>query len=118
MTIKEVTAALVTAFGSSKVFYDHVFIEGDTELPPAYIVTNTDTIATFYADNVPYFSTTVNTATLYTEKYDLDAMAQLESVLRSLDIPFENDPPEFDTDSYMYATVYRLSLDTPGPDPE
>lgn len=110
MNLYDLTAVLTTTFQAVPTFYHHVIIQEDEELPVPYIVTNSESLAPFRADDSNYYAFVRNTVTLYTERYDVELMNQLEEVFNSNCIPFERTT-DFDEQLMLFYTEYVVQLD-------
>lgn len=110
MTIAELTAALETEFGQNfPVFFHHAFIEEGEEIPAAYIVTDSTGVNPFRADNINYYTSYINTVSLYTAIFNQTLMNKVEKVLKDNNIPFDRNT-DFDPETLLYETVYSIEL--------
>lgn len=110
MNIYDLTTLLTTEFGSDKVFFHHLIIEENQELPVPFIVTNVEYLNPFRADNINYYQAVNNTVTLNMERFDMDLMAQLEGVFRDNGIAFTRDN-DWDQDQQLFFATYTVELD-------
>lgn len=110
MNLYDLTAVLTTSFQSVPVFYHHAIIQEGEELPVPFIVTNSESLSPFRADDSNYYAFVRNTVTLYTERYDVELMSSLEDVFNSNCIPFERTT-EFDEQQMLFYTEYVVQLD-------
>lgn len=111
MNLYELTDILKTEFGSNiPVFFHHVLLQENEELPVPYMITNAEELTPFRADDCNYFQFVRNTVTLYTERYDPETMKQVEVLLTNNLIPFSRSS-DFDDDQLLFITEYVVELD-------
>lgn len=111
MDIATLTDLLEAKLGESiPVFFHHMFVEDGEELPPVYVVTDSQGINPFRADNKNYFMQVINTVTLYAATYREDLLAKVEKVLNDAAIPFDRET-EYDEAELMFYTTYTVQLD-------
>lgn len=119
MNLYDLTSLLDDKFSkTAPVFYHHAVVQDGEELPVPYIVTNSEEIAPFRADNSNYFSFVQNTVTLYTDRFDPEMMGEVEKVFNDNCIPFERST-DFDEEQMLFFTEYDVQLDElSDPEPE
>ena len=111
MNLYDLTTLLTTEFGASvPVFFHHVNVQENEELPGPYIITNSQELAPLRADDCNYFAFVRNTVTLYTERFDPDVMKKLEKLLTDNEIPFSRSN-DFDDAQMLFYTEYVVQLD-------
>lgn len=111
MNLYELTDILKTEFGKNiPVFFHHVLLQENEELPVPYMITNAEELTPFRADDCNYFQFVRNTVTLYTERYDPETMKQVEALLTNNQIPFSRSS-DFDDDQLLFITEYVVELD-------
>lgn len=111
MNLYDLTTILTNTFKKKvPVFFHHVLVQEDEELPVPYIVTNSQELAPFRADDSNYFSFVRNTVTLYTERFDVDLMKRLEDLFTSNKIPFTRSQ-DFDDAQLLFITEYVVQLE-------
>lgn len=111
MNLYDLTEVLIQEFGTSvPVFFHHVIVQENEELPVPYIITNSQELAPLRADDTNYFAFVRNTVTLYTERFDPEVMKKLEELLTSNDIPFSRSN-DFDDAQMLFYTEYVVQLD-------
>lgn len=111
MTIQDLTDLIETKFGESvPVFFHHVLVDDGEEIPPVYIITDSQEINAFRADNINYFIQVINTATIWSARYDETLLNKMDAVLAEAAIPYDRTT-EYDDDAMMYFTEYTVSLD-------
>lgn len=111
MTIQELTYLIETKFGESvPVFFHHLLVDYDEELPPVYIITDSEDINPFRADNTNYFVQVQNTATIWSSRYDETLLVKMDAVLTEASIPY-NRTTDYDETTMMFYTEYTLELD-------
>lgn len=111
MTIQELTDLIETKFGESvPVYFHHLLVDYGEELPPVYIITDSQDINPFRADNTNYYVQVENTATIWMSTYDETLLAKMDAVLTEASIPY-NRTAEYDETTMMFYTEYSLELD-------
>lgn len=111
MNLYDLTDLLIKAFRTTApVFYHHVIVQENEELPVPYIITNSEELSPFRADDCNYFQFVRNTVTLYTERYDPDLMKKLEKLLKKYEIPFSRST-DFDDAQLLFSTEYVVELE-------
>lgn len=111
MNLYDLTDILTREFKKSiPVYFHHVLLQENEELPVPYIITNSEELTPFRADDCNYFQFVRNTVTLHTERYDPETMKQVEALLTNNQIPFSRSS-DFDDDQLLFITEYVVELD-------
>ena len=110
MTIVDLTSALISAFPKIPVYYNHVIIEEGQEIKPPYIVTNSETINPFHADNCNYYTFVNNTVSLYVGTLSEKYLTMLDKFFTKNGIKFDKNL-SFDEFSYLNDLEYTVQLD-------
>lgn len=110
MNIIDLTSELISAYPKIPVFYNHVVVEDGQELPVPYIVTNHETIDSFFADNQSYWIASANSVTLYVAKLSEKYLKMLDKFFGLRSIPFGKSV-SFDELTMVYSIVYDIQID-------
>lgn len=110
MTIIDLTSKLIEEFPKVPVFYNHVVVEEGQELNPPYIVTNSEGINPFHADNCNYYTFVRNTVDLYLGTLTEKTLLMLDKFFVKYGIRFDKNE-SFDEFAYLYQIEYVVYLD-------